>query len=254
MKPWLKALMVGVLVLAAGFAAVQASRRLAVGREAEPKVIELETTPEVARVLASATANLESTGPEGAEALRSRLGTIVAERAAALGATAPNAGDLGRALGEQVTSILAGDGARHAEWLRDRGVRLAASPEAAMHWEKWAERLRWTKLGPGGIDVVAVCVNGEDRGTSDGLLERGFQVVTSAPADGFVDLPSDAKQGRLTIVEVRVPMDMGGGEGGVGAALAGFRYAWDRANQRWVPWSASVIADRRHTTVYAIPF
>jgi len=162
--------------------------------------------------------------------------------------------DLAAALKERLAMTLDGDFQRNQDLLGRRGDQISEqeAAERRERWEQQAERLRHRPISLSRLETRLIYLDGVR--IADDALEQGFGRLTMTPKPGRFPVPSDPEEGRLTVAEVRLPMENAGPPSGQATkALVGFQFAWSVDRSMWIPWKIVLYGDPNEAH-YAIIF
>jgi|GEM_PF-6887484 len=160
---------------------------------------------------------------------------------------------------ERVNLLLEPDFERYEAMIVSRGGHTQASdPKHAKTYRRAvvsrAAHFRYTRIAPEEASVHLLFKAGEPQETD--LLPPN---VMSNP-EVFKDVPDDPFEGKLDVVELRVPVytptfrfdpetrtPLGFGESA--PTLVGFAMAWDRRNSQWTPWRTNLYYSKEGTYI-----
>jgi len=150
--------------------------------------------------------------------------------------------DLTAAFSEHLRATLEGDYERRSAELRSRGLKHDfSSPNVQRPWVAAAAMTHLAPLGLSELVVEMVYINGKRVKADE--IKSGWSRSEQTQADQFMPIKRDIEGQKLTIIEIRLPMQLSKAPSTVekGTAVVGYRFAWNREAKQWVPWSTVVL-------------
>lgn len=148
--------------------------------------------------------------------------------------------DLVAAFRVQLAAVLNGNYRDHRTALAARGLNLPNDREAADGWQRLAAGTRFARVGLGAIRVSVVLRDGVRVAPDETVSGFGRTQYRAVPPDA--PLPASETAGRLTVVEVQLPVELPARMSGAPTvALCGFRFAWHQERKQWIPWSVVLL-------------